>query len=104
MGPTIEIFRTARSYPQACREFRWDLPEFYNIGVDVSDRNCSHSADEPAIIEETPSGTVRIVTFRDLRDHSNRFANVLAGRGCRRGDRIAILLPQTADHATAQIG
>ena len=29
---------SGRTYDEVCNNFRWDIPEFYNIGVDVCDK------------------------------------------------------------------
>ena len=75
--------------------FRWSIPERLNIGADVADRH----AGALALIEIDPNGNVRELTFDAISALSNRLANVLLAQGLRRGDRIAILLPQR--HETA---
>ena len=45
----------------------------------------------------------RAWTYARLREASNRLANALAARGVRRGDRVAILLPQSAAVAIAHV-
>ncbi|MCK0173999.1 non-ribosomal peptide synthetase [Mycolicibacterium sp. F2034L] len=40
-------------------------------------------------------------TYRELDDASNRFAHLLADRGVRTGDRVALLLPRTAEAVVA---
>jgi len=81
-------------------EFRWRLPARYNLGLDVADRQDSRAT---AIIATDGRRVTREVTFGELTDASNRFANVLAASGVRRGDRVAIILPQRVETAVAQI-
>ena len=76
--------------------FRWDIPARYNIGVDVCDRWGSIEPERPAIREVAADGTVGTVTFGQLRADSNRLADALQARGIRVGDRVAVLLPQSA--------
>ncbi len=76
--------------------FRWDIPTRYNIGVDVCDRWGSAEPERPAIREVAADGAVRTVTFGQLRADSNRLAGALHARGIRAGDRVAVLLPQSA--------
>ncbi len=45
----------------------------------------------------------RTVTFGWLRETSNRLANVLRANGIKRGDRVAILLPQPPEVAAIHI-
>src|SRR2546425_6399049 len=57
--------------------FRWQIPERFNMGADVSDR---HGA-AIALIEIEPSGKTRELTFDAISALSNRLANVLVARG-----------------------
>ncbi len=90
------------SYDEVYRSFRWPIPEYYNIGVDV----CDKWADERyrlALIYEDESGRTEKYTFWDIRNLSNRLANALRAHGITRGDRVAILLPQCPETAIAHI-
>src|ERR1700745_2895951 len=89
------------SYEQARELHRWNVPERYNIAVDVCDR---HPRDKLAMIHEDFGGRVREVNWGELQDDSNRFANVLRARGVERGDRVAMLLPPTPETAAAFFG
>ena len=84
-------------FDRLSREFRWTIPPRYNIGVDVTDKWARIAPDRPAILDVRPDGAVRIVTFGELSDQSNRLANALRARGISRGDRVGILLPQSPD-------
>ena len=84
----------APDYDRLVAQFRWHVPQAYNIGVDVCDRIAANSPQKPAILEVAADGSVTSFTYAALRDHSNRLANALRERGIARGDRVAILLPQ----------
>ena len=81
------------------REFRWRVPARYNIGVDVAERH----PDRLALIFLDERHAERRFTFREVSALSNRFANALSARGLRRGDRLAVLLPQTPETAIAHV-
>jgi acetyl-CoA synthetase len=90
-----------RSYEQACAEHSWSVPERLNIATEVCDR---HPRDKPAMIHEDHHGNVRRVSWGELQDDANRFANVLAAHGVAREDRVAMLLPPTPETAAAFFG
>src|SRR5947209_7342900 len=89
------------SYEEACEQHRWQVPERYNIAADVCDR---HPRDKLAMIHEDFRGNVRRISWGELQDNSNRFANVLVSHGVEPGDRVAMLLPPTPETAAAFIG
>jgi acetyl-CoA synthetase len=92
-----------RNYDALYREFRWSIPARYNIGVDVCDRWADAEPDRLAIVHVRADGRHEQISYGWLRDTSNRLANVLRAHGVRRGDRVAILLPQMPEVAAAHI-
>ena len=93
----------ARDFEALRASFRWSIPARYNIGVDVCDRWAAVDPDRPAILDVAADDTVTTVTFGEIRDASNRLARALRRRGIRRGDRVAILLPQSRDVVIAHV-
>lgn len=82
-----------RTYQEIRRNFQWNIPATYNIGWDVCDKWAA-DVHRLALIYVSPEGREQRFSFATLKTLSNRLANVLAGNGIRRGDRVAILLPQ----------
>lgn len=97
------MLKPAASYEDTRHGFRWEIPERYNIGVDVCDRWAEATPDATAILHVDDEGTAHPLSFRGLRALSNRFANVLRRHGIERGDRVGILLPQSPETAAAHI-
>jgi len=91
-----------QSFEQLCRDFRWRIPEHYNIGVDVCDKHAGRF-DEPALLLENADGRSYSVSFGELKLRSDRFANALRALGVARGDRVAIILPQREETVIAHI-
>ena len=91
------------SYDAVARAFRWQVPERYNIGADVADRQAAEHGDRLALLFLDEQHRERRFTFREMAALSNRFANVLTARGLRRGDRLGVLLPQTPETAIAHV-
>ena len=90
-------------YEKLYREFRWPELARYNIGVDVCDRWAAQDASRLAILNVRADGRTEEITFGWLRETSNRLANTLAAHGVARGDRVAMLLPQTPEAAAGHI-
>src|SRR5215213_5625388 len=89
------------TYEEMRSQHSWDVPERYNIAADVCDK---HERDRLAMIWEDWRGEQRRVTFGELQELSNRFANVLEALGVERGDRVATLLPSLPETAAVFIG
>src|SRR5918999_3738262 len=87
-------------YDEMASSFRWQVPERYNLAVDTVDK---HEPDRLAMLWEDYKGNERRVTFGDIKEMSNRIANVLSGLGVTRGDRVAVLLPSIPETAAAFI-
>ncbi len=93
----------ATSYESLRDRFAWEIPEFYNIGVDVCDKWAASRPDGLAVSFVDDTGMVRDLGFGELRDQSNRLANCLVADGVARGDRVGILLPQAPETALGHI-
>ncbi len=89
------------SYEDMCAAHHWEVPERYNIARDVCDK---HDRERPAMVWEDWEGNERRLSFGELQDLSNRFANVLRAHGVEREDRVATLLPSLPETAAAFIG
>ena len=92
-----------RDYAALYREFRWPKLERYNIGVDVCDKWAGHDPARLAILNVRADGSTENITFGWLRETSNRLANTLMAHGVVRGDRVAMLLPQTPEAAAGHV-
>ncbi|HKY87813.1 MAG TPA: acyl-CoA synthetase [Pseudorhodoplanes sp.] len=92
-----------KNYDELYRQFRWQIPSDYNIGVDVCDRWAALDSRRIAIVHVHPDGRHDDITFGWLKETSNRLANVLRAQGVKRGDRVAILLPQMPEVAAAHV-
>lgn len=91
-----------RSYAEIYDRFSWDIPEYYNIGVDVCDKWANEKY-RMALIYLAPDGKEQRYTFRDLKKRSNQLANALRAHGIEKGDRVGILLPQCPETLISHI-
>ena len=97
------MLKSGKDYRTLCDHFQWEVPEFYNIGVDICDK-WANQTDRLALIYESEAGMTQRYTFRDLKRLSNQLANGLKAMGIGRGDRMGILLPQRPETAISHIG
>ena len=93
----------AQTYAGLRRNFRWNLPARYNIGTAVCDVWARRQPDRLAILRRLPGGATERVTYGALREASERFALALRRLGVGKGDRVAILLPQSPAVVIAHI-
>ena len=92
------LIKHAGSYREIYDAFRWNVPQRFNIATACCDRWAA-DPDRVALIHEQPDGQVRRYTFAELRELSNRCANMLVGLGLQRKDRVLLLLGQRPETA-----
>ncbi len=96
IDPNLGDFEAIRA------SFRWRVPEHYNIAHEVCDRH-TEDADAVALYYEHANGAEKRLSFGELKQLSDRFANALRGLGVDRGDRVAIVLPQRVETGVAHL-
>jgi acetyl-CoA synthetase len=100
-APTV--LPKTRDYDTLYRQFRWQVPQAFNIGAAVCDGWAAREPRRTAIIHCRPDGRSEEISYGWLRETSNRLANALAAHGIARGDRVALLLPQMPEVAAIHI-
>ncbi len=96
------MLKPGKTYDAVYNTFKWQIPEFYNIGVDICDK-WADQGKRLALIYEDEKGRVVRYTFRDLKNLSNKLANALQAVKIGVGDRLGILLPQCPETALSHI-
>jgi len=96
------MLKPDNSYEKVYSSFNWNIPEYYNIGVDICDKH-AHQRYRLALVYENEKGKIEKYTFWELKRFSNQFANALKASGLNAGDRMGILLPQCPEAAIAHI-
>src|SRR5262245_30311449 len=97
------VLPDARDYDALYRQFRWQVPTEFNIAVAACDRWSEAEPTRTAIVNYQPNRRTEHVSYGWLREISNRLANTLRAGRIGRGDRIAILLPQSPEVAAIHI-
>ncbi len=87
--------------------FRWPKPAHFNIAQVCCRRwagggqDGSFSPENIAVIGHSTLGKSTFHSYSELQKAANRLSNVLTDQGVRRGDRVAIVLPQRFETAVA---
>ena len=89
-------------YQELYTNFRWHVPEHFNIGWECCGRWAEDRA-RFALYYENDDGQCEKYTYWDLQQDANRLSNALTELGVRRGDRVAIVLPQRPETIVAHI-
>jgi len=89
------------TYEDLYREFRWRIPERFNIGVSVSDAWAAREPERVCLQHFSPDGAHLSLTYGAFAARSSSFAGGLLSHGIKPGDRVAILLPQGFEAAIA---
>jgi acetyl-CoA synthetase len=96
------MLKSGPDYTEVYDSFRWEIPDFYNIGVDICDKWAGQRY-RLALIYEDENGHIEKYTFWELKRLSNQLANGFKACGLDPGDRIGILLPQCPETALSHI-
>lgn len=96
-APYNQVIDTSRGIEWA----QWFTGGKLNITHNTLDRHAGGPRrNHIALVGETEDGTVRTLTFGELSREVNRVANGLRALGPRQGDRVALIMPMTADVVT----
>jgi|SRR5581483_232318 len=92
-----------KTYEEAYRTFRWELPARFNIARAISEIHAARTPDAPALLYEQTDGALRTWTFAEIAGSAGRCANVLSHLGVGRGTVVAIHLPQCPESVITHI-
>ena len=92
-----------KTYEQVRQEFRWNIPERFNIARAISETPATLAPDALALVYAQADGTTRRFTRRELDTLSCRFANALAGIGVGPGHVVGLNLAQCPETVIAHI-
>jgi acetyl-CoA synthetase len=82
-------------YDALYRDFSWQIPQSFNIGHAVSDAWAEREPERVCLEHFSCDGNHETMTYGTLSKRSAALANALTARGITRGDRVALLLPQS---------
>ena len=91
------------TYHHIYNNFKWNIPDNYNIGYDICEKWANKTPNRPAIIDLLSSGKTNSTSFRTLNQKANKVSNYLKCFGIKKGDRVGILLPQSLECIVSHI-
>jgi acetyl-CoA synthetase len=80
---------------------KWFVDGQINLCHNCVDRYALSTPDKVAILWEGEPGEVRRISYKDLLEQVQRFANVLKAQGVKKGDRVAIYMGMSPELAIA---
>jgi acetyl-CoA synthetase len=103
MTPYTKVKNTDFTLGQV--SIKWFEDGVLNASVNCIDRHLQTRANQTAIIFEPddPQAPAQHITYAQLSEKVNRFANVLLSQGVMRGDRVVIYLPMIPEAAYAML-
>jgi acetyl-CoA synthetase len=85
-------------------DIRWFEDGTLNVSANCIDRHVESRGDKVAIIWEGDNpNESELITYRQLHERVQRFANVLKKHGVKKGDRVTIYLPMIPEAAYAML-
>src|SRR5207247_2540443 len=92
----------AATYDELYRNFRWDIPDRFNMATACCDRHADGTG-RLALVYVNEDGATTRTTFDEVAEMSRRFANVLKADGLSRGGRVAVFLSQSLELPIAHL-
>ena len=93
----------ADHHAQLHRQFRWQVPSHFNMAEVCCGRWARDTPQSIAIRFEHEHGQRRNHSYLELQQAANRLSNALCRTGVRRGDRVAVVMPQRFETAVAHM-
>ncbi len=86
-------------------DVKWFVGGKLNITENILDRHLEERPDKTAILWEPnePDDEVRRISYRELYEETNRFANFLKEQGVGKGDRVCIYMPMEPELPMAML-
>ena len=84
--------------------YRWFPDAELNTCANALDRHIDERGDQAALIYDSPvTGTQQVFTYRELLDHTARFAGALQNLGVGKGDRVVLYMPMIPEAVIAML-
>ena len=97
------MLKRGADYRETFDRFRWEIPDYYNIAIDVCDRHADDRSRRALVYQDEDTGEVTEYTFHQLKRLSDGLAASLRALGVEEGDRIGIVLAQRPETALTHL-
>ncbi|MRH45161.1 acetate--CoA ligase [Aquibacillus halophilus] len=97
--------RKAFSWEEVKKNFSWYHTGKVNIAYETIDRHAENpdKKNQTALIYSAPDREEKL-TFSDLKNESNKFANILKKQGVKKGDRVFLFMPRSPEFYASFFG
>ena len=82
------------SYEDFKKNYKLNIPESFNFGYDIVDEYARLEPSKPALIWLNDDGEEKHFTFGNIKEQSDRIANLLTSLGIKKGERVMLILKQ----------
>jgi acetyl-CoA synthetase len=96
------MLKPGGSYDEIYDSFKWKIPEFFNMGVDICDK-WAHQRYRLALVYENETGQVEKYTFWDLKRLSNGLPTGFRPTASKRGTGWGFCSPSRPRPASATL-
>lgn len=87
----------------ALENFELNFPDNFNFGYDVVDAIAEKTPEKRALVWCNTENEERIFSFADIKEQSNKAANVFKKAGIKRGDRVMVILKRHYEYWTVAV-
>lgn len=94
----------SRNYERAKKSFRIDIPEYFNFAFDVIDARAKLDGRTAIIAVNRESDLITPLTYRALRDLSNKLCNAITNLGVRPGSYACTIIGRIPAWYTVTLG
>ena len=95
------MLQKINNFEELCLNFKWNIPEFYNIASDTVDQVIYQN--RTALINFLKDGKIEKWSFLDIKRYSNKLANVFNHFDIETNARVGIILGQCPETAIAHM-
>ncbi|KZK93782.1 Acetyl-coenzyme A synthetase [Pseudovibrio sp. Ad46] len=100
--PYSKVKNTSYDYHNV--SIKWFEDGTLNVAANCIDRHLAERGDQPAIIwEGDEPDQSKTITYKQLSEEVNRFANVMLANGVQKGDRVTVYMPMIPEAAYAML-